>query len=380
MATAKKSAAKKPAAKKSAPKKAAAKKPAAKKAAPKKAASAATPTATEGTALNKGAVSTTIALADVSVKKGFNPRTHLGDLKVLEASIKSQGLLSALVVRPAVAADKVKTPFILVAGERRFTSLNNIGWKKPVPVIVRDDLAGDDLVARAVAAAENSEDGRTNLNTIEYGRVAKELQDNGDTVAAIAKKMALPTHTVRRALQIMDADEDIQKGVIEGKIKPTNALELLKMPEETRKAVQAELGENTTVADIKAMRKKVEKEAAATEGTGTTPQKTTKSGKVSQRQPTAWKGSRPKQAQISRIAHFYANATDEERETTDFFELRGALAYALWDRGDLDDALLPGVGTTDKAEKKILAVFEEVVKAEAEKYVDPDAKGDDDEV
>ena len=259
---------------------------------------------------------------------------------------------------------------VLVAGERRFTALKSIGYNKPVPVIVREDLAGNDLRARAVAAAENSEDGRTNLNHIELGRVAKELSDSGMSVPTISKDMGLHPQKVRRALKLMtDVSKDVQDMVETGQINMTVALEVAQMPPETRKAISAELHAGMSSTDVKALRKQAEKQAAEAGG-DVAGQKQTKKGATSKRQPTAWKGSTAKQAEIQHLCSYIASATAEEKEEPDYAELRGAVAYALWDRGDLEHSLLPSAvgadGKPDKVAEKVLKVFDEIIAREAE--------------
>ena len=269
-------------------------------------------------------------------------------------------------MRPAVDENKAKTPYVLVAGERRLRALQNIKYSKPVPVIVREDLAGDDLRARAVAAAENSEDGRSNLNHIELGRVAKELADKGWSPGKIAKEMALHVQKARRVLKLMtDVSKDVQDMVAAGQIGMTAALEVAKMPADTRKAISAELHAGMSLPDIKALRKKAEKEAAEEKGdaAGTTKKK---DGTEKKRQPTAWKGSTAKQAEIQRLCFYVASASEEEKSEQDYFELRGAIAALLWDRGDLAEPLLPD--GKDAKGKKVLTAFEKIVEREAEIY------------
>jgi len=54
-------------------------------------------------------------------------RKDLGDLGSLAESIKSNGQITPGVVRPAIEEDGVSTPWVLVAGERRFRACNLAG-------------------------------------------------------------------------------------------------------------------------------------------------------------------------------------------------------------------------------------------------------------
>jgi ParB family chromosome partitioning protein len=309
----------------------------------------------------KSAVVTLMDLDKIEIQPGFNPRKVLGDTETLAKSIKAEGLLSALVVRPAEEEGK----FWLVAGERRYRSLKGLEWDKPVPVIIRSDLKEDDDRALAVAVAENSEDGRQNLNYIEIGRVVHRLVGKGWTPAKIAKETGLHSQKVRRAASLMEAPDDLQVKVEENQVSMRTALEVMKLDDKTRKAVIAELTPTTTEKDVRKIRKEVE-------ASGETPKKT--DGRSTNRAVTAWRGSREKQDQLRRLCHFLVAAHDDAEQvgTADFHEVRGMVGYALWDRGDLADPVLPAFDVSEEDDPKAAAaqnnIFMKVVRAEADKY------------
>lgn len=309
----------------------------------------------------------------IHVTKGFNPRTHLGDIDALSESIKKDGLLSSLVVRP-----QPKNPghFDLVAGEKRLKACDDVGLDE-IPCTIRTDLVGDDDRARAVAVAENSEDGRTNLNAIEIGRVAEELSEKGWTVNRIASECALHPMKVRRCLTLIQAPEDIQKKVEKNELSAGTALEFAKLDDETRKAIKNAITADTSAAELKKLAKAAAKELGGT-GDNTPAQK--KKGKDRTASLYTWQGSKAKQAKISELAYYVVNAEGKDKGSSDWYELRGSLAALLWDRGDLTDIFLPEEGSDAPKAKKTFKAFDEAVAAEAAKFTPPDGGKKENEV
>ena len=83
------------------------------------------------------------------------------ELSDLAGSIRENGLLQPLVVRPAPGSSD---RFELIAGERRLRAVTGLGWEK-VPVVVRD--ASDDTLL-VLALVENLQ--RSALNPTGGGR------------------------------------------------------------------------------------------------------------------------------------------------------------------------------------------------------------------
>ena len=84
-------------------------------------------------------------------RKEFSPH----ELADLEASIRANGLLQPITVRPSANG------FELIAGERRFRAMQRIGWTE-VPAIVKEI---DDRALLTLALVENLQ--RADLNPIE---------------------------------------------------------------------------------------------------------------------------------------------------------------------------------------------------------------------
>jgi ParB family chromosome partitioning protein len=127
------------------------------------------------------------------------------ELESLAASIRSQGLVQPLVV--TVESDG---SYSIVAGERRWRAARRAGLEE-VPVVVRGDL--DDRARLELALVENLQ--RTDLNALE----------EAEAYAALREKFGL-------------AQEEIAARVGKGRTTITNALRLLKLPQEIRELLR----------------------------------------------------------------------------------------------------------------------------------------------
>ena len=347
--TKKKATAKKAPAKKATAKKAPAKKATAKKA-PVVATTATTeePTVPKGQGTFKAPLMATLQLAQLRVIKGANPRSQSGPITELTASIKQDGLLSSLVVRPGA-----KSTYEIVAGERRFRALTDLQWEHPIPCQIRLDLEDDDVRALAVAVAENSDDARTALSSLDLGRACAKLEESGWTPARIAKTVGYHPQRVRRAIMLAQGPTALRKKIEEG-LSERAALEILKVPDEARQEIIAQVNSETSAADIARLRKVISNQIAAKVDSGET-KGGAKPAKKIQALPTSWRGAREKQVALATLANELVELHDKETGTlaedeaysADYYEYRGALAWALWDRGDLDTPYLPSDANED---------------------------------
>ena len=323
--------------------------------------------------LKKSRKSGVVAMLDLSSIQpvaDFNPRANLGDVKELASSIKSEGLLQPLLVRPG----KKVGQWDLISGARRHKAMVSIGYAEAVPCLIRLDLVGDDDRALAVAIAENSEDGRTSLTWIEIGRAVNKLGKRGWAVAKIARESGLHVQRVRRAKLIMETPEAVQENVAAGRWSVQAGLEYAKLDPATRNQISASLKEAMTAEDIKRVRKEAQKDAtakAAAQGKSAT----TKDGKAVGARPALalWRGSRTKQEMLQHLCHIVHTMKADEMGTPDNHAFRGAIAWALWDRGDRDTPAPPDL-SPDKSspdyevEQKDAVAFQATIKAEAAKY------------
>lgn len=313
----------------------------------------------------KGAVSAVLPRTALKIIKGFNPRANLGDVQGLADNIKRDGLLHALVVRPTKGQ---KGSYDVVAGERRLRAVHLLGWKE-VLCTIRPDLEGDDDRSQALAVAENSEDNRNNLNAIEIGRVVTRLSKKGWSIQKLAQECGLHPQKVRRCVSLMQAPKDVQVKVEKGELGMVAGLELSKLDAKTREKIKNALSENPSAPEIKRAAKKAARESGATEKAGSKSKRLT--GQTRDAALRAWQGSRAKHSMISYLANLLHTSKKEDIGHVDYLEIRGALAYALWDRGELDGIHLPSYDPKDltaSKDKKVLAKFNAVVEAESGNY------------
>ena len=107
----------------------------------------------------------------------YQPRKEFRaeELAELRASLKANGLLQPIVVRPSAAGG-----YELIAGERRLRAATELGWTD-IPVIVRDI---DDRTLLTLALVENLQ--RADLNAVSQLHIAFENAVHVDAHVAAA--------------------------------------------------------------------------------------------------------------------------------------------------------------------------------------------------
>lgn len=129
------------------------------------------------------------------------PRTEIGDLSELTASIKEKGILEPLLVKP-----QNDGTYMIIAGERRWRAANLAGLRE-VPCIEFDF---DDREVAEVALIENMQ--RKDLTIWEEADGLAALSDKFEyTHEQIAKKLGKSRSTVTETLTIAGLPDDIRK-------------------------------------------------------------------------------------------------------------------------------------------------------------------------
>ncbi len=292
----------------------------------------------------------------VRIVKGHNPRQVTGDLSTLRASIKKEGILQPLLVRPTRGR---RGHFDLIAGERRLRVARLLNMET-VPVTVREDIRTA-LEAQALAVAENSQDGRVNLNMIEIGDVAKRARKDGWGIQSISTKMAVEPMRVRRALILAGAPADIRARVIEGSLSVHAGITLAKIDADTQRKIRKDLHPGITAKEINKLAREVMASAGRVSDLSDSKRR---KGKERDANLRVRLGLREQNALLAEMAYYYVNAEEDSVGTVDYHELRGALGYALRARGDLTTWMLPDV----ESKCRTNARFECLVKAAAAKY------------
>ncbi|WP_449242769.1 ParB/RepB/Spo0J family partition protein [Desulfovibrio sp.] len=160
-----------------------------------------------------------IALAAITAnphqpRKEFDPRA----LDDLAASIKAQGVLQPVLVRPLAEPGS----FELVAGERRLRASKMAGLAE-IPALVREM---DDRESLAIALIENLQ--REDLNALEEAEGYKQLLDQfGLSQEELARQIGKSRPALANSLRLLNLSPEIQKDVREGRISAGHARALL---------------------------------------------------------------------------------------------------------------------------------------------------------
>ena len=160
----------------------------------------------------------------------FQPRRQFQDdsLDELEASIRENGLLQPLVVRPS------GPDFELVAGERRWRVLTRLGWEK-VPTVVRPVSDEQMLV---MALVENLQ--REDLGPLEEAVGYQQLIDGfGLTQKAVARRVGRERSTVANALRLLTLPPEVRDLVSQGALTAGHARAVLSVDGETEQIALA---------------------------------------------------------------------------------------------------------------------------------------------
>jgi ParB family transcriptional regulator, chromosome partitioning protein len=163
----------------------------------------------------------------------FQPRRDFTpeQLSELESSIRENGLLQPLVVRPAQAATPEGAEFELVAGERRWRAVRRIGWTE-VPVLVREM---DDRTMLVLAIVENVQ--RAELSPLEEADGYRRLIDEfGYTQKEVAESVGRERSTVANLLRLLQLPASVQRLVSDGSLSMGHARALLGLGDDRRMA------------------------------------------------------------------------------------------------------------------------------------------------
>ena len=149
------------------------------------------------------------------------PRKHFSpdSLEELAASIRSQGIVQPLLVRPAGNAR-----YEIVAGERRWRAAELAGLTE-IPALVRQL---SDMEVMAAALIENLQ--REDLNPMEAARAIAVLREKfGLSQDALATTLGKSRPTVANALRLLNLSSEAQDALEKGHISAGHARALLSL-------------------------------------------------------------------------------------------------------------------------------------------------------
>jgi ParB family chromosome partitioning protein len=150
----------------------------------------------------------------------FQPRQEFRpeQLADLEASLKVNGLLQPITVRPASTG----TGYELIAGERRYRAATRLGWTD-IPALIKPV---DDRDALSLALVENLQ--RADLDPIEEAEGYQRLQlEFSATQQQVADAVGKDRSTVANALRLLQLPASVRRMLQEGQITTGHARALL---------------------------------------------------------------------------------------------------------------------------------------------------------
>jgi ParB family chromosome partitioning protein len=154
----------------------------------------------------------------------YQPRTRIdeGALYELAESIKAQGVMQPVLVRPFAAVGGGAQRYEIIAGERRVRAARLAGLDV-VPVLVREV---SDEAAAAMALIENIQ--REDLNPLEEARGLRRLTEEfGMTHEAAARAVGRSRSTTTNLLRLLNLSEPVQEMLLTGDLEMGHARALL---------------------------------------------------------------------------------------------------------------------------------------------------------
>jgi ParB family chromosome partitioning protein len=163
----------------------------------------------------------TLSVSRIQAGK-YQPRTRMddGSLSELAASIKSQGIMQPVLVRPIEGEGSIG--YEIIAGERRFRAAQLAGLEE-IPVLVREV---DDQNAAAMALIENIQ--REDLNPLEEAQgIARLISEFDFTHEQAANAVGRSRSAVSNLLRLVNLAQPVQTMLMAGDIDMGHARALL---------------------------------------------------------------------------------------------------------------------------------------------------------
>jgi len=185
-------------------------------------------------------------LSVLRIKRGkYQPRREMdpGALEELANSIRSQGIIQPLIVRPS--GDQYE----IIAGERRFRAAQLAGLTQ-IPVIIRHI---PDEAAVAMALIENIQ--REDLNPIEEAAALERLlKEFGMTHQQVADSVGKSRTSVTNLLRLLALPEEVKIMLERGLIEMGHARTLITLPQNAQlEAAQIIISRSLSVRETENM-------------------------------------------------------------------------------------------------------------------------------
>lgn len=187
---------------------------------------------------------------DLIQRGKYQPRTDMHEeaLGELAASIKQQGVMQPIVIRP-ISSDRYE----IIAGERRWRA-TQIAGLDTIPAIIKP--VADDA-AIAMSLIENIQ--RENLNPIEEAVALKRLQDEFElTQQQVADAVGKSRTTVTNLLRLINLSLDARVMLERGDLEMGHARALLALPDtQQSQAARSVVGGGLSVRQTEALVRKL---------------------------------------------------------------------------------------------------------------------------
>ena len=197
----------------------------------------------------------------------YQPRTHMdeGALYELAESIKAQGIMQPILVRPVdsdgkyqplVGRPQTSQRFEIIAGERRTRAAKLAGLDE-VPVLIRDV---DDKAAAAMSLIENMQ--REDLNPLEEAKGLQRLvREFGLTHEEAAQSVGRSRSAASNLLRLLNLAEHVQTMLMAGDSDMGHARALLSLERATQiTAANQIVAKKMSVREAESMVKKLSAE------------------------------------------------------------------------------------------------------------------------
>jgi len=185
-------------------------------------------------------------------------RFDAADLEELAASIRANGIVQPIVVRP------FENRFQIIAGERRWRASQQAGLRR-IPAVVKK-VPDDKLLE--LALVENIQ--RQELNPIEEANAYRKLIETiGLTQEQVAERVGKERTLITTTMRLLRLPNDVQRHIIEGKLSLSHGRALLMSDdpkvqrEVANDAVDRRFSVRETERAIKRVGKVVERSSAA---------------------------------------------------------------------------------------------------------------------
>lgn len=193
------------------------------------------------------------------VRGQYQPRRDMDPaaLEELANSIKTQGVMQPIVVRP-VASQEAKSRYEIIAGERRWRA-SQIAGLDTVPCVIREV---EDDAAIAMALIENIQ--REDLNPMEEALALKRFQDEFElTHQQVAEAVGKSRTTVTNLLRLIGLSDEAKLLLERGDIEMGHARAILPLaPAQQSEAARTIAAKGLSVRQTEALVRRLQQSVA----------------------------------------------------------------------------------------------------------------------